>query len=72
MTELKACPFCGGKAHMLGGAFFSIRRFVECRMCGARTMDYTSGDWRDADRMATIAWNRRAEDEVPLVEVDDD
>lgn len=69
--ELKPCPFCGGKAHMLGGAFFSVHRCVECRRCGARTMDYKSETWRDAERMAAIAWNRRAEDEVPLVEVDE-
>lgn len=51
--ELKPCPFCGGKAHLvIGDEFCHIR----CHQCGA------TGALADAIREsdAIAAWNRRA------------
>ena len=61
MTELKPCPFCGGKAELKtfwGG--FHIRRYinvVQCTSCRAN-----SGEWKIKPK-AIEAWNRRVTDE---------
>lgn len=58
-SELKPCPFCGGKAALLDAR--SYRRglvedpyYVGCE-CGAQTYDY------DTPLKATEAWNTRHE-----------
>ena len=47
--ELKPCPFCGGKAEMMGITFV----YVKCLKCGVETMGF-----REEDEAAG-AWNRR-------------
>ena len=60
MSELKPCPFCGGKGRLksyISGkwkkkAFY----YAECSVCGVRTaLSYVLGE-------AVEAWNRRTED----------
>lgn len=62
MTELKPCPFCGGKARL----FVSTGVRVLCTKCSATTRILV-----DSERVATSAiedvikaWNRRTNDEV--------
>jgi len=52
MNELKACPFCGGRAIYYGDCDM-VR--VQCATCGANT----SG-WWDESEEAAQEWNRRA------------
>ena len=52
MTELKPCPFCGGKAEFRGGS--STTPYIRCKECGGRTMS----SYDSAKLIA--AWNRRA------------
>ena len=61
--ELKACPFCGGKASIHG----NTKAFAKCGRCGARGLSYRyirddDQDKADAIIMAAKAWNRRSED----------
>ena len=53
-TELKPCPFCGGKAELRR---LSVQgrwsRYVRCPQCWAST------DLRDDDEAAAACWNRR-------------
>ena len=60
MAELKACPFCGGKAeennyitntHMVHGT-----GWIGCCKCRV-FMDYTHGEY--GRKLAIKAWNRR-------------
>lgn len=37
MSELKCCPFCGGKAKYMEIKDFFISRFVTCTKCGIET-----------------------------------
>lgn len=53
MTELKPCPFCGGKAYVqehLSGLY----RSVICKVCCAATRMFQK------EKEAIEAWNRRA------------
>ena len=47
--ELKPCPFCNGKAEMMGITFV----YVKCLNCGVETMGYKE------EEDAAFAWNRR-------------
>lgn len=42
MSELKPCPFCGGKAEQYVSLSYSIERSVGCTECGA---DAVGSDW---------------------------
>ena len=53
MGKLKACPFCGGKAHVMQMGW---PHWVYCEKCGARI---NAGTFEAKDSIA--AWNRRAE-----------
>lgn len=51
MARLKACPFCGGKAHLMNMGW---PHWVYCEECGAKVQGGTC-DGRDS----VAAWNRR-------------
>ncbi len=68
MSELKACPFCGGddlKAMReerpypdgIKAFVFKPSFHIQCVLCGARTLQYHGERSLDA---AIAAWNRRA------------
>lgn len=61
--ELKACPFCGGRAKIYDNAYHVfVNTYVQirCTKCGVRTMEYRGQDWDDTHMLAIEAWNRRA------------
>ena len=51
-SELKPCPFCGGRAKMYNWGVWGVR----CTDCGA------GSDWDIEEHKAIEAWNRRVED----------
>lgn len=51
MEDLKKCPFCGGKAEIVGYKIF----WVICKECTAETKSF------DTREEAIDAWNRRVE-----------
>lgn len=53
MTELKPCPFCGGKAVLCENTDYA---YVYCKECGSQT-DESHG----TAGAAVAAWNTRAE-----------
>lgn len=66
MTEMKRCPFCGGKADVIAlhnsphEVWKPTDWFVACRDCGAGTMRFFK-----RPNEAREAWNRRAETKNP-------
>lgn len=50
--KLRECPFCGGEAETLGGAYYWVR----CKSCGVETKGFHH-KWQ-----AIETWNRRVED----------
>ncbi len=58
MSELKLCPFCGGKAKQ----YLSVLSWVECEKCGAKTPQY------QFDNQSIDAWNNRASGWIPATE----
>ena len=54
MSELKPCPFCGGKAWVI--QILEDLYAVECRKCWTRT-----GTYQPTEAEAIKVWNRRAE-----------
>lgn len=65
MSELKACPFCGGAAKLMSYRVAEDAEacLIECQTCDARTSEFEDAYAPRAD--ATAAWNRRAP--VPTV-----
>ena len=59
-TELKPCPFCGGKArlHEIASTYHVLWRYVMCDNC------LTSNDNYSTEEEAIAAWNRRVPDEA--------
>ena len=51
MTDLKSCPFCGGKAEVR--AFTLTMQFVQCMECRARTAAFETSE------EAQQSWNKR-------------
>ena len=61
MSELKSCPFCGGKAGLVYREPVSC---VVCRKCGATgAMGSDSYEVGDGKEKAIEAWNRRVNDD---------
>lgn len=58
MSELKPCPFCGGKADAQNTYAIGVWEAF-CTVCGAHT-GYPAGGCTEAE--AIEAWNRRAND----------
>ena len=65
MSELKPCPFCGGKAELYTHRVICGIDYVNiiCKNCRIRTMDYEASISYCANDKATEDWNRRAENE---------
>lgn len=56
MTELKPCPFCGGKANLAQ----TVRTgfwYIICRNCDIATLQYSSAE------KARRVWNRRVKND---------
>ena len=62
-TELKPCPFCGGKARIQIKSFdiFQHGAQVVCDKCGARTVLVEPSINYTAKTEAVELWNTRAE-----------
>jgi len=61
MTELKPCPFCGGKAKKsVGEELEEWVGTVWCTKCQAEVI-YIGDDEEDAMQGVIAKWNRRAE-----------
>lgn len=57
MTELKPCPFCGGKAKR---RYEMPYNWVECAKCHASSpLIVDAYEQRDGKKEAVDAWNRR-------------
>lgn len=59
MSELKPCPFCGGKADLAGYGLTGVMKVVQCSDCGARTRAFDPKIKRGEN--VIDACNRRAE-----------
>jgi Lar family restriction alleviation protein len=55
MSELKPCPFCGGKADMVQPGTRRHSCIVECLNCGCRLESSDEGE------RSGQSWNSRAE-----------
>ena len=56
-SELKPCPFCGGKAHCVYSTPDYILEWIECTECPCQM---TFGTYHDDDSEAIEQWNSRA------------
>jgi Lar family restriction alleviation protein len=57
MTELKPCPFCGGKVRRAIGLMGL--NFFRCKECGA-VVSFDNDYYNTHKNEAIEAWNRRA------------
>ena len=60
-TELKPCPFCGGKAKYVYSIPYNAVQCKKCKTFGKTVVD--SYEQQDGKVEAIEAWNRRAEDD---------
>ena len=63
MSELKPCPFCGGRAEVKKSTFGNNTgyAFIICKSCEASSKNFNMSLDICAVEEATKAWNRRAE-----------
>ena len=67
MSELKPCPFCGGKAIQVSGeyrdgGYQEYTSHVKCECCGSVSQRITESSTLPAvEEIAAEAWNTRAE-----------
>lgn len=68
-TNMKPCPFCGGRAKLLHGKPNQQKEgmaqaFIQCSTCKAKTKTFIHlpyQAWLDVERCAVEAWERRAD-----------
>ena len=67
MTELKPCPFCGGKAEIRTGGNDGFHApklvFAQCTKCGAKTANVPISADYAANKEAADVWNQRIREE---------
>lgn len=63
MDKLKPCPFCGGRAVMIGAPFTHDRFLVACKNRGDACKCEPCTNWFDTREEAAEAWNRRVNDD---------
>lgn len=57
MTELKPCPFCGGKAEF---RYLKYASYIFCSRCHVLVgVDFCFSESQDEEKIVTEAWNRR-------------
>ena len=67
MQELKPCPFCGGEARLMSGAYrdggyMENTAFVYCTECMVQTyQEHDCMPSNEVDDLAIEVWNRRTE-----------
>ena len=57
MSELKPCPFCGGKAKYIYQIPYNVVKCTKCKVFGKTIVD--SYEQRDGKVEAIKAWNKR-------------
>lgn len=62
MTELKPCPFCGGKAELKHRLIFgSAYSMIQCLSCGCQSAEIQANVGYCADERAAEVWNKRTQ-----------
>lgn len=68
LEELKPCPFCGGKAHLLtsNGSFL-----IECSVCLTDFLDGPVGiGWYRSEKDAAAGWNDRPSERALIAQLE--
>ena len=62
MSELKPCPFCGGKAFIEHDHEGIGASYVRCKKCGLESIRFIKAFEIASDDRAVEFWTRRADD----------
>ena len=62
MTNLKRCPFCGGKALLSHDYEGTGASYVRCQKCGLESIRFIRAFDTASDDRAVEYWNRRVND----------